>query len=78
MLQKKKKTGLDTAKIASKRVVQETAEVTGDLIGNKTADKVTSLGKYKNKEKEKKRITIDENYHRLLLIIKQALITKTF
>ena len=29
------KTEMDAAKIASKRVVQETAEATGDLIGNK-------------------------------------------
>ena len=28
------KTGIDAAKTASKRVVQETAEATGDLIGN--------------------------------------------
>ena len=29
------KTGMDAAKITSKRVVQKTAEATGDLIGNK-------------------------------------------
>ena len=45
------KTGIDTAKTASKRVVQKTAEATGDLIGNKTADKITSIGKTKEKEK---------------------------
>ena len=28
------KTGMDAAKIASKRVVQKTAEASGDLIGN--------------------------------------------
>ena len=50
------KTGLDTAKIASKRVVQKTAEATGDLIGNKIADKITSLGKPKNKEKKMKQM----------------------
>ena len=38
------KTGIDVAKTASKRVVQNTAEATGDLIGNKIADKFTSLG----------------------------------
>ena len=43
------KTGIDAAKSASKRVVQENAEATGDLIGNKIADKVTSLGKSKEK-----------------------------
>ena len=47
------KTGIDAAKIASKRVVQKSAEATGDLIGNKIADKTTSVGKSKKKEKEK-------------------------
>ena len=46
------KIGIDTAKTASKRVVQKTAETTGDLVGNKIADQITSLGKTKNKEKE--------------------------
>ena len=45
------KTGMDAAKIASKRVVQKTAEATGDLIGNKIADKITSIGKPKEKTK---------------------------
>ena len=48
------KTGMDPAKTASKRVVQKTAEVTGDLIGNKIADKITSIGKPKEKEKTDK------------------------
>ena len=43
------KTGIDVAKTASKRVVQKTAEATGDLIGNKIADKTTSVGKIKSK-----------------------------
>ena len=46
------KKGIDAAKIASKRVVQKTTEATGDLIGNRIADKITSLGKTKSKEKE--------------------------
>ena len=45
------KTGIDAAKTASKRIVQETAEAKGDLIGNKMADKITSIGKTKEKEK---------------------------
>ena len=49
------KIGMDAAKTASKRVVQKTAEATGDFIGNKVADKITSLGKTKSKEKEDKR-----------------------
>ena len=44
------KTGIDAAKTASKRAVQKTAEGAGDLIGNKIADKITSLGKTKSKE----------------------------
>ena len=47
------KTEIDAAKTGSKRVVQKTAEPTGDLIGNKIADKITSVGKSKSKEKEK-------------------------
>ena len=44
------KTGIDGAKTASKRVVQKTAEAREDLIGNKIADKITSIGKPKEKE----------------------------
>ena len=44
-----RKTGIDAAKTASKRAVQKTAEATGDLIRNKIADKITSLGKPKEK-----------------------------
>ena len=32
-------------------IVKKTVEATGDLIGNKIIDKITSLGKTKNKEK---------------------------
>ena len=48
------KTGIDIAKAASKKVVQKTTEATGDLIGNKIADKITSIGKPKEKEKTNK------------------------
>ena len=47
------KTGIDAAKTPSKRVVQKTAKVTRDLIGNKIADKITSTDKSKEKEKAK-------------------------
>ena len=52
------KTGIDAAKIASKRVVQKTVEATGDLIGNKIAHKITSIGKPKEKTKEIEEIYI--------------------
>ena len=54
------KTWIDFAKTVSKGVVQKTTEATGDLIGNKTADKITSIGKSKEKEKAKK---AEENLH---------------
>ena len=41
------KTEIDAVKTASKRVVQITAEATGDLTGNKIADQITSIGKPK-------------------------------
>ena len=47
------KSGIDAAKTSSKRVVQKTAEATGDLIRNKIADKITSIGNPKEKPKEK-------------------------
>ena len=48
------KTGIDAVKTASKRVVQKTAEATGDLIGNKVDDKITSVGKSKSTQKKMK------------------------
>ena len=49
------KTGIDATKTTSKRVVQKTAETTGDLIGNEMADKITSIGKPKEKKKKLKK-----------------------
>ena len=52
------KTGIDAAKTAPKRVVQKTAEVAWDLIGNKIADKITSIGKSKEKKNKSEEIYI--------------------
>ena len=65
------KTGIDAAKTASKIVVQKTAEATRDLIGNKIADKITSIGKPKEKEKPKKKkkfIFYQKKDNKLLMI----------
>ena len=43
-----KKSTADAIKTASKRAIQKPAEATGDLIGNKIADKITSVSKKKN------------------------------
>ena len=64
------KTGIDAAKTASERVVQKTAEATGDLIGNKIADKITSIRKTKNngkKMKDKKFIYHQKKDSKLLM-----------
>ena len=43
-----KKSATDMIKTASKRAIQKTVEATGDLIGNKIADKITSVSKKKS------------------------------
>ena len=48
------KIGIDAARTAPKRVVKKTAEATGDVIRNKIADKITSIGKPKEKKKNKR------------------------
>ena len=40
-----KKCTIDAIKTASKRAIQKTVEAAGDLIGNKSADKITSVSK---------------------------------
>ena len=52
-----KKSTMDAIKTASKRTIQKAAEGTGDLIGNKIADKITSI----SKESTKNLPTIDED-----------------
>ena len=46
-----KKSATDAIKTASKKAIQITAEATGDLIGNKIADNITSASK-KSQNKE--------------------------
>ena len=47
-----KKSATDAIKTASRRAIQKNTDATGDLIGNKIADKITSISK-----KPSKRIT---------------------
>ena len=53
------KKGKDFATIAGKKIIHESAEATGDLVGNKIADKITSMGKPRSK-KEKDETNIME------------------
>ena len=48
------KTEIEAAKTTSKRVVQKTAEATGELIGSNVADNITLVRKWEEKEKTKK------------------------
>ena len=50
LLDTAKKSTTDAIKTTSKRAIQKTAEATGDLIGNKIADKITSISKKPAKE----------------------------
>ena len=66
------KTGLCAVKTSSKRVVQKTAEATGDLNGNQIADKLTSIVNQKKKKKQKKQkqfIFHQEKDNKLLMIL---------
>ena len=56
MLQQKQEYMLQNT--SSRKVVQKTAEATGDLIGNKIADKITSLDKPEEKTKKVEEIDI--------------------
>ena len=49
-----KKSATDAIKTASKRAIQKTADATGDLIGNKTADKITSASRELHSKKSPK------------------------
>ena len=57
-------------KLLLNELVQKIAEATEDLIGSKIADKITSLGKTKSKEKktkDKKSTYSQKNDSRLLM-----------
>ena len=75
------KTGRDAVKTASKWVVQKTAEATGDLIGNKTVDKITSLSKTKSKQKEDERqeiYTSPAKRQQIIDLLKYVSLNSTF
>ena len=42
-----KQSGIDAFKTAPKKVIQKAAEITGDLIGNKTTNKIAKVSKKK-------------------------------
>ena len=60
LLDSAKKSTTDAIKTASKRAIQKTAEATGDLIGNKTADKIMSVSKKSTKELQNDETEVDK------------------
>ena len=64
-----KQSTTDVLKNSSKRVIQETAEVTGDFIGNKIANRITKGSKtLEKKEYLKKDIYLQKKDRKLLMI----------
>ena len=57
-----KKQETNFAKKAGQKIFQKSSEATGDLIGNEIADKITSMGKSKNKEKKNETNEVEEIY----------------
>ena len=64
-----KKSTTDAIKTALKRGIQKTAEATGDLIGNKPADKIVGLQKLKKliMKYQKKDIYLQKRDKKLLM-----------
>ena len=58
LLDSAKKSTTDAIKTASKRTNQKIAEATGDLISNKTADKITSISKQLHSKVDENEIEI--------------------
>ena len=54
-----KKSTTDVIKTISKRAIQKTAETTGDLIGNKIADKITNVSRKSAKELQNNEAEVD-------------------
>ena len=52
--------GKDFAKIAGKKVLSKSAEATGDLIGNKIADRITKSTRNKAQKEDDGRIIMEE------------------
>ena len=56
----------DAIKTASKRATQKTAETIDDLIGNKIADKITSVSKKSAKELSNDKTEVDKRKKRYI------------
>ena len=59
LLDSARKSTTDAIKTASKRAIQKAAEATWDLIGNKIADKITSVSKISTRELQNNETEVD-------------------
>ena len=59
LLDSAKKSTTDAIMTASKRAIHKTAEATGDLVGNKIADKITRASKKSTKELQNNKPEVD-------------------
>ena len=64
LLDSAKKSTTDAIKTASKRAIQKTAEATGDLIGNKIADRITSVSKKSNNNNNNNNNNVELTTHK--------------
>ena len=58
------KSGKDFATIAIKKIVHKSAEATGDLIGNKIADKITAKPSQKSQKKKYSQMKLIMKYQK--------------
>ena len=66
LLDTAKKSTRDAIKTASKRAIEKRPEATGDLIVNKTADKITNASKKSNNELSKEDVEITTHKKRCI------------
>ena len=64
LLNSAKKSTTDAIKTVAKREIQETAEATGDMIGNKIAGKITSVSKEPNNNNNNNNEDVDITAHK--------------
>ena len=64
LLDSAKKSTTDAITTASKTVIQKSAEATGDLIGNKTADKIASISKKTNDANNETEVDVEITTHK--------------
>ena len=64
LLDSDKKSTTDVIKTKLKRAIQKTAETTGDLIGNKIADKITSISKKKSPNNDEREEGVEITTHK--------------